>query len=281
MDNKVYLNGEYMPLSAAKISVLDRGFLFADGVYEVIPVYNGRLFELPAHLQRLTASLRAIHLDFSYTTQQWLKILSPLFNHHSGRPDQSIYLQITRGSYPTRNHRVPSKITPTVFAMCTDIKSSANTTAGIKALTLEDSRWKMCHIKATSLLANVLLQQKAIEQDCTEAILHGQGQVTEGTASNLFAVIDGILTTPPKTTQILPGITRQVVLTLAKNNAIKCIEAIIPLSALQSASEIWMTSSLLGIRPVIELDDIKVGDGTVGVVWQKMNSLFQAYKKSA
>ncbi len=277
MYNKVYLNGNYLPLSEAKISVLDRGFLFGDGVYEVIPSYHGHLFKLQEHLQRLQASLGLIRLDFSYSLAQWLEILSPLLNDQK---DQYIYLQITRGVSAKRDHAFPSDATPTVFAMCSDIKPLEGLEKGVKALTIEDSRWEMCNVKATTLLANVLLRQEAIEQGCAEAILHRQGYVTEGAASNLFAVIGGVLTTPKKTAEILPGITRQVILELAEKNEIPFKEDIISLQALRSASEIWSTSSTREIIPVIELDSVKVGDGTPGSLWQKMNQLFQETKRS-
>jgi len=277
VENKVYLNGEYLPLSEAKISVLDRGFLFGDGVYEVIPSYAGQLFKLQEHLQRLEASLGVIKLDFSYSLSQWLEILTPLLN---AEKDQYIYLQITRGVSAKRDHAFPLDVTPTVFAMCSDIKLTTRVEKGIKALTMEDSRWELCHVKATTLLANVLLRQEAIEQGCGEAILHRQGYVTEGAASNLFAVINGVLMTPKKTAEILPGITRQVILELAKNNDIPHQEDIISLAALQSASEIWVTSSTREIIPVVELDAVKVGEGVPGPVWKRMSQLFQEYKRA-
>ncbi|KAF3978290.1 MAG: D-amino acid aminotransferase [Methylococcales symbiont of Iophon sp. n. MRB-2018] len=273
--DKVYLNGEYLALSEAKISVLDRGFLFGDGVYEVIPSYSGHLFKLQEHLHRLENSLSLIRLDFAYTTAQWLEILLPLLD--DGR-DQYIYLQITRGVSTKRDHAFPVGVTPTVFAMCSDIKPLSNIEKGVKALTIEDSRWEMCNVKATTLLANVLLRQQAVEQGCAEAILHRQGYVTEGAASNLFAVINDVLMTPKKTTEILPGITRQVILELAEKNEIQYSEKMISLVALQSASEIWITSSTREIIPVVELDSIKVGKGVAGPLWQKMNQFFQENK---
>ena len=277
IDKQVYLNGEYLPLSEAKISVLDRGFLFGDGVYEVIPSYAGHFFRLQDHLDRLKASMSRIRLEFDYDLEKWLEILTPLLDKTK---DQYIYLQITRGVSPTRDHAFPKDPVPTVFAMCSDIKPFAGVETGVKVLTIEDSRWEMCDVKATTLLANVLLRQKAIEQGCAEAILHKQGYVTEGAASNLFAIIDGILITPEKTAEILPGITRQVILELAEKNNFKVSEEIISLEALQTASEIWITSSTREIIPVVELDSEKVGDGKPGPVFHKMNQLFQQYKKT-
>lgn len=276
-ESKVYLNGEFLPLSEAKVSVLDRGFLFGDGVYEVIPSYSGHLFRLQDHLNRLQASLNQIRLKFSYDLDQWLAILKPLLEQAK---DQYIYLQITRGVAMKRDHAFPAEPVPTVFAMCSDIKPFAGAESGVKALTMEDSRWEMCNVKATTLLANVLLRQEAIEQGCAEAILHKNGYVTEGAASNLFAVIDGSLLTPAKTAEILPGITRQVILELAEKNGFQQSEEIISLEALQTASEIWITSSTREIVPVVELDAKKVGNGMPGPVFQKMNKLFQEYKRS-
>lgn len=277
IDRTVYLNGGYLPISEAKVSVLDRGFLFGDGVYEVIPSYSGRLFRMQDHLDRLQASMREIRLELNYDFSQWMAILSPLLD---STKDQSIYLQITRGVAEKRDHAFPENPEPTVFAMCSDIKPVAAVKTGIKALTMEDSRWEMCHVKATTLLANVLLRQQAVEQGCAEAILHRNGYVTEGAASNLFAVIDGILITPEKTAEILPGITREVVLELAKSNKFELSEEIISLEALRTATEIWVTSSTREIIPVVELDAVPVGDGFPGPLFQKMNQLFQEYKKS-
>jgi D-alanine transaminase len=276
-DSRVYLNGEYLPLSEAKVSVLDRGFLFGDGVYEVIPSYSGNLFRMQDHLDRLQDSMSRIRLELAYDFRQWLDILTPLLDKAK---DQYIYLQITRGGAPKRDHAFPKNPVPTIFAMCSAIKPFAGVESGVKALTMEDSRWEMCNVKATTLLANVLLRQQAIEQGGAEAILYRNGHVTEGAASNLFAVIDGILITPKKTAEILPGITRQVILELAAKNGFQVSEEIISLDALQTASEIWITSSTREIVPVIELDSAKIGEGIPGSVFKKMNQLFQEYKRS-
>ncbi len=276
VDKQVYLNGEYLPLSEAKVSVLDRGFLFGDGVYEVIPSYHGDLFRMQDHLGRLQESMSRIRLKLAYSFEQWLGILTPLLDQSK---DQYIYLQITRGVAAKRDHAFPKNPVPTVFAMCSDMTPFAGVETGVKVLTMEDSRWEMCNVKATTLLANVLLRQQAIEQGCAEAILYRKGYVTEGAASNLFAVIDGILMTPEKTTEILPGITRQVILELAEKNGFQLSEQVISLGALKVASEIWITSSTREIVPVVELDGVSVGEGVSGPVFKKMNQLFQAYKR--
>lgn len=277
MSDTVYLNGEYLPLADAKISVLDRGFLFGDGVYEVIPAYAGRLFRFEDHIVRLNNSLREIRLDLNKSVAEWQTIFQPMLDNGK---DEYIYLQITRGCAPKRDHGFPEHVVPTVFAMCSEIKPFPGRVTGVKAVTLDDTRWQKCHVKATALLAHLLLRQEALDQDCAEAILVRNGYVTEGAASNLFAVLDGELITPPNSNEILPGITRDVILELAKANRIACKEDVIAVEALQNASEIWVTSSTREIVPVIELDGQVVGPGKPGPVFQKMDQLLQAYKQS-
>ncbi|MDD5579316.1 MAG: D-amino acid aminotransferase [Methylobacter sp.] len=278
MENKtVYLNGQYVLLAEAKVSVMDRGFLFGDGVYEVIPSYSGHLFHFQEHMERLENSLNSIRLVNPHSREQWLEILTPLLDFSL---DQYIYLQITRGVGPKRDHAFPENIAPTVFAICSNIVPLEGKDSGVKAISLDDSRWDLCNVKATTLLANILLRQEAVEKGCAEAILVKDGYVTEGAASNIFAVIDGILITPPKGNGILPGITRDVILELAKKNNVPATEDIISLEALKSASEIWLTSSTREIIPVVELDSKKVSDGKPGPVFHAVNGLFQAYKRS-
>ncbi len=279
MDNKtVYLNDQYLPLCDAKISVLDRGFLFGDGIYEVIPSYSGKLFHFEGHMERLESSLSSIRLANPHDRTQWLEILTPLLDTHL---DQYIYLQITRGVADKRDHAFPENVTPTVFAMCSNITPVAGLESGVKAISVDDSRWELCNVKATTLLANILLRQQAVEKGCAEAILVKDGYVTEGAASNIFAVIDGILITPPIGHEILPGITRDVILALAKQNNIPYSEDIISLDALKTASEIWLTSSTREIVPVVQLDDETIANGNPGPLWQTMNQLFQVYKRSS
>ncbi len=275
MADSVYLNGEYLPLSEAKVSVLDRGFLFGDGVYEVIPAYKGRLFRFEDHIVRLNNSLREIRLELDKSVEEWLAIFQPMLDSSK---DQYIYLQVTRGYAAKCDHGFPEQVVPTVFAMCSEIKPFAGRVTGVKAVTLDDIRWQMCHVKAITLLANILLRQEALDQDCAEAILVRNGYVTEGAASNLFAVIDDELITPPKNHEILPGITRDVILELAEANQIPYREDVIALEALQNASEVWVTSSTREIVPVIELDGQQLGDGKPGPVFKKMDQLLQAYK---
>lgn len=278
MENKtVYLNGQYLPINDAKVSVMDRGFLFADGIYEVIPAYAGKWFRFEEHMIRLQNSLAAIHLQNPHSTQQWQDVLSPLLE--SG-VDQAIYLQVTRGIAEKRDHAFPKQVVPTVFAMSAPIEPFTEFSSGVKAISVDDIRWQLCYIKATTLLANILLRQQAVEQGCAEAIMIKDGYLTEGAASNVFAVIDGVLLTPPKSDGILAGITRDIILELAQSHDIAYAEDIISLDALHTASEIWLASSTREIVPVIELDGQVLSEGKPGPLWQTMNQLFQNYKKS-
>lgn len=273
-DPIVYLNGEFLPLSQARISVLDRGFLFGDGVYEVIPVYGGKPFRIDQHLDRLDHSLAGIRLQSPLGHDQWKELVGKMIQ---GRQDQSIYLQVTRGVVAKRDHAFPEHARPTVFVMVTSIDVSHPKPA--RAITCEDIRWRWCHIKAITLLANVLLRQDAIDQGCQEAILVRDGKVTEGAASNIFVVHGGVLRTPPKGPDLLPGITRDLVLELAIKNDIPASESDCPADMLTDADEIWFTSSTRELVPVIELNNRPVGHGRPGPLWEKLYGIFQQYKK--
>jgi len=276
----VYLNGKFLPEDQAYVSALDRGFIFGDGVYEVIPAFGGALFRFPQHLQRLDDSLSAIRLTNPLSAQAWHDTLAELVTRNGGG-DRSVYVQITRGVAP-RNHAFPPGVPPTVFAMCSRLAElPADILAhGVAAVALEDIRWKYCHIKAISLLPNTMLRQQAIEAGADEAILIRDGNVTEGAASNVFAVKDGILRTPPKGALLLPGITRDLVLELAAANDIAAREQAIPEAALRGADEIWLTSSTREILPVTRLDGAPVGNGKPGPLWQRMYRLYQDFKRS-
>lgn len=271
----VYLNGDYLPLDQAKVSVLDRGFLFGDGVYEVIPVYGGQPFRLTEHLRRLDDSLAGIRMVSPLSDDQWAEMFAKLID---GPGDQYIYLQVTRGAANKRDHAIPADIQPTVFAMCSPIAPIP--LDGIKAVMMDDVRWQWCHIKAVTLLANVLLRQDAVDQGAAEAILVRDGWVKEGAASNIFIVKDGVIITPPKSNHLLPGITRDLVLELAQANGLSCEEREFRFEELQAAQEIWMTSSTREVLAVIELDGAPVGGGEPGPVWRQIQAIYQAYKQS-
>jgi D-alanine transaminase len=275
----VYLNGQFLPIDQASISVLDRGFLFGDGVYEVIPAYGGHLFRLEEHLQRLQNSLQGIQLTNPLSKQQWIDVLNQLLQKNDGE-DQSVYLQVTRGVAAKRDHVFPDEIHATVFIMCSELNSARreDLQPGVSAITLDDIRWRACDIKATSLLANIMLRQQAKDEGAVEAILIRDGMATEGAASNIFIVSKGILLTPPKSHFLLPGITRDLVLDLARENNIACEERDISEAELRNASEIWMTSSTKEVVPIVELDGKSVGNGQYGSIWDAMIDIYQACK---
>ena len=275
----VFLNGAFLPLNEAKVSVLDRGFLFADGVYEVIPAYAGKLFRLQQHLDRLNSSLAAIRMSPVMSDQQWTDILTRLVEPHN-QSDQSVYIQVSRGAGSGRDHKLPSEYQATTFAMCQTIENNnlAHIAKGVQAITLDDIRWDWCHIKSVALLGNILLKQQATDQNCGEAILLRDGYATEGSASNLFIIKNKQLITPPKSHNLLPGITRDLVLELAMADGIDCIEAEISEQQLSSADEIWLTSSTKEVMPVIELNRQMVGDGKPGELWQRIARRYSNFK---
>ena len=275
---RVYLNGEYLPAGSARISVFDRGFVFGDGVYEVIPVYGGRPFRLTHHLQRLDASLASVRIPNPLNPGQWHDIFRELIAEH-GAVDQSIYLEITRGAAP-RDHAFPATVTPTVFAYSQPLAYPApeQIRSGVHAITVTDIRWTRCDIKAIALLANVLMRQTAVESGCAEAILIRDDRITEGAASNIFIVSRGSLVTPPKGPFILPGITRDLVIELARDHGIPCSERDILRSELFAADEVWMTSSTKEILPIVRIDGRDIGGGRPGPALQRMLELYQDYK---
>lgn len=277
---QVYLDGAFLPADEAKVSVFDRGFLLGDGVYEVIPVYNGHCFQLAGHLARLERSLAGVRMVNPLDLAAWQIMIETLVANNGGG-DQSVYLQVTRGVAP-RDHVFPVGVTPTVFAMSNPLVPvpEAYKTAGISAITLPDIRWQNCNIKAITLLPNSLLRQQAQDQGAQEAILIRNGHMTEGAASNVFIVKAGQIFTSPKNEEVLPGITRELVIVLAKQGGISCLEGEIREAQLWAADEIWVTSSTKEVLPVTQLDGTSVGTGKPGSVWQQMDALYQQYKQS-
>lgn len=276
----VYLDGRFVPATEARVSVMDRGFLLGDGIYEVIPVYGRRPFRLPQHLQRLQYSLDQVRIPNPLGDSQWQQVIEQLVEANAGE-DQSIYLQVTRGSAAKRDHAFPDPVHPTVFMMSSVLHETPADTLeqGIGAVTREDVRWHRCDIKAITLLANVLMRQEAIDQGANEAILIRDGEATEGAASNLFLVRDGVLVTPPTGPQLLPGITRDLILELAEAHAVPHQVRALSANELTCAEEIWLTSSTKEIMPVVRLDGAPVGEGRPGPVWRRMRELYQDYKR--
>ena len=280
----VYLNGDFLPLEQACVSVTDRGFLFGDGVYEVIPAYGGRLFRLTQHLQRLQNSLDGIRLANPLSHGEWESMFNELLarNRDAAGPDndQSVYLQVTRGCAPKRDHSFPETISATVYAVSNPIPrpDPAIEQNGVAAVTLNDMRWQRCDIKAITLLANVLLRQQAVDQGAVEAILIRDGQVIEGSSSNVFVVKNDTIITPPKSERMLPGITRDLVLELAAKHGLPYAENDIDVTTLAQAEEVWITSSTREIVPVTQLDSRAIGDGRPGPLWKTITAHYRDYK---
>lgn len=283
----LYLNGRFVPPEQATLSVMDRGFLFGDGVYEVIPAYGGVPRREAAHLRRLGNSLRGIRLQPPLTDDAWSavfrRLLAPASRAEPGvesSTDQSIYVQVTRGAALARDHRFPAEAESTVLAMVKPLKPRAPSVAeqGVAAIVRDDFRWGRCDIKSVALLAAVLLRQEAHEADAEEAILVRDGRAVEGSTSNLFVVSDGRLLTPPPSRYLLAGITREITLELARGAGVACEERDISLDALRAADEIWLTSSTREVMPVTRLDGAVVGDGVPGPLWRRIDALYQDFK---
>jgi len=271
-----YLNGVYLPLASARISPFDRGFLFADGVYEVVPVHRGRPFLLRAHLDRLARSLAAIRLDNPHTHTEWANIVGELAVR-AAAPEQLVYLQVTRGAEAGRNHPFPQGVAPTVFAFTGPYPAPSPEVLaqGVVGVTREDIRWARCDIKSIALLANVLLRQEAGDAGGSEAILLRDGWLTEGSSSTAFVVLGDRLITPPNDPRILPGTTREAVLELADTLAQEIRP--IPAAELAAADEVWIASAGRGVLPVTRLDGRGVGSGRPGPHWRRIYAALQAH----
>lgn len=264
----VYLNGEFLPQAQAMVPAMDRGFLFGDGVYEVIPVFGGRCFRPDQHLDRLDYSLRATRIAQPLTRPQWLVLFEQLIAENGGG-DQAIYLQVTRGVAANREHRFPPDVAPTVFALTRVIAHPPETPpAPVDCVVVDDIRWSRCDIKTTSLLGGVMMTQQAYDAGAREAILLRDGFIQEGASSNVFAVVDGRLWTAPVGHFILAGITRDLVLELARRHGLPVREEPLPLTEFRRASEVWITSSTREIVPVAQVDGNPVGDGSKPVLQQ-------------
>ncbi|MDE2366785.1 MAG: D-amino acid aminotransferase [Betaproteobacteria bacterium] len=274
----IYLNGTFMPIEEACIPVLDRGFIFGDGVYEVIPVYSRRPFRLADHLQRLQHSLDGIRLQNPHSDDHWRSLLEQVIAGNES-DDQSLYLHVTRG-VAKRDHAFPKGVTPTVFIMSNPLLTPPEEllTTGVAAVTASDNRWLRCDIKAISLLPNVLLRQLAIDAGATETVLLREGFMTEGAASNIFVVKNDILLAPPKNHLMLPGITYDVVLELADAHQIQYEVRAVSEYEVRTAREILLTSSTKEIMPITRLDGKPVGDGKPGSMFELLYRLYQNYK---
>lgn len=275
----VFVNGEYHDAEQAHVSVFDRGFLLGDGVYEVIPVYHDHCFRLAGHLARLARSLAAVKMANPYSDEQWQTIFDNLIRRNGGG-NQAVYMQVSRG-VAMRDHTFPDGVEPSVFAMSNPMAALPEYyhRDGVKAVTLTDTRWQRCDIKAISLLPNSLLKQEAKEAGAEEALLIRDGYLTEGAASNAYVIKDGVIYTAPASSQILSGITRDVVIELAHQHDMPVVESAVREDALMSADEVWISSSTKEVVPVTRLNDTAVGQGQPGPLWQKMNALYQQVKQ--
>lgn len=278
-DAPVYLNGEMLPLSQARISVLDRGFLFGDGVYEVIPVYGRRPFRLHEHLRRLQESLDGIRLHNPLSQAQWLDMISRLIEAQDFA-DQWVYIQLTRGPGP-RDHAFPDTVQPTVFAMSNPLQPPPAhlREQGVSAVTAIDNRWLRCDLKTTSLLANVLLRQLSVDAGAMETVLLRDGQLIEGSVSSIFIVRHGVVRAPAKSNLMLPGITYDVVCEICRSQRLPLQLGPIAECELRSADEVWLTSSSREILPITRLDGQPVGDGLPGPVYAQVYGLYQVFKQ--
>ncbi|MBT0586407.1 aminotransferase class IV [Alteromonas oceanisediminis] len=285
-----YLNGQFLPIEDAKISPLDRGFLFGDGIYEVIPSYAGRLVGGQLHAIRMANGLREIGIEFNNNIHapDWQMIAQQLVDKNQAVLGEHIgvYIHVSRGADSKRFHAYPTGVTPTVFAFAFGIpasnKADRRSVTGLKVNTEQDLRWRRCHIKSTSLLGNVMHFQHSQDQGVNETILYNeQGLVTEASVCNVFMVKEGKVYTPPLDNQLLPGITRRMVIdSLHKDGTLTVSERQIGLDELKSADEVWLTSSSKEIAPVVEIDGKAIGQGEVGRVWEQALASYHTHKFS-
>lgn len=281
--NIVYLNDQFVPQEQAHISIMDRGFLFGDGIYEVVPVFNGKLFGFEEHIARMEKSLNAIQMNNPLTPAEWKSVLENLLlKNNKASGNCACYCQITRGADETRKHNFPHHLKPTVVAFLTpgNAYSFADMEKGFAAITVQDTRRRDCFIKAINLLPNILHLQEAKSHHAIEAILIRNNEALEGTSSNLFIVNNKKLLTPPLSQHILDGITRKLIIRLAKENHILCEETPVTIDMLKNADEIWVTGSVKEICPIVTLDNQPVGNRVVGPIWKKMVEWYEACKQA-
>jgi len=273
-----HFNGELMPLERISISPLDRGFIFGDGVYEVIPVYDGVPLRAREHFERLQRSMDEIQLDNPHTVEEWIGLTRELLAHHPG--NQAVYIQVTRGAPQKRDHVIPKGLRPTVFMMSNPLASPSAEAVenGVECVSAPDFRWAKCHIKSTSLLGNVLARQISAERGATETIMLRDGFLTEASASNVFVVKGGVVAAPPRDNLILLGITYDLLVRLAAEGAVKLEIRPVTEGELRSADEVWLSSSTKEVLAVTRLDARPVGTGKPGPVFRRMHALYQDYK---
>lgn len=279
----VYLNGDYLPMSEARISPMDRGFLFGDGIYEVVPSYAGRLVGFGPHMQRMQQGLDAIEIKLRVDETQWRGIAEELMERN-GKGNLGIYFHISRGSDIRRNHAYPENIAPTLYGFAFEIPPApvADKTVATcyRVSTAEDLRWRRCNIKSTALLGNVMHYQHGHSRGHSETILYNEaGELTEAAACNVFVVKDGMVTTPELDHQKLPGITRLMLLDILRRHSdIPVEERAVTMAEVRAADEVWLTSSSKEVASVVEIDDQPVGSGGIGDVWLAAETLFAQHR---
>jgi D-alanine transaminase len=273
-----YLNGNYLPLAEARVSPLDRAFLFGDAVYEVVPVYGSRPFRLRQHLQRLDRSLAEIRMPPPLAFAQWAEVCQELISRNAGT-DAYLYIQVTRGAEFGRSHAWPEGLAPTLFAYVTALEPPEPSllTQGVAAITAPDTRWARRDIKSTALLANILLKKLAVDAGAFETIMIENGELTEGSSTTVHVIKDGVIHTPPNGHHILPGTTRDVVTELADGLGVRSVSSRIAEAQLRAADEIWLAFATRGVLPVTTLDGVRVGKGEPGPLFKRMHAAFTAY----
>ena len=276
-----YLNGDFMPLRDARISPLDRGFLYSDGAYEVTPVYGGRPFRFDHHHDRLTRSLREIRMEDPLAREAWRDLYRQLIARNAHAGDLYIYVQVTRGAEFGRNHAPLPDVPRTIFAFASPWPEGRAgwRENGLPAVTAQATRWSRCDIKSVSLLANVLLRQLAVDAGASETLLLRDGQLTDSSASSVHVVIDGELRTPPNSWKLLPGTTRGVIEEVAGKTGVQWRAVAVSEQELRSASEILLGAATREVQPITTLDGKPVGTGKPGPVWRKLYDAYQAYKR--
>ena len=275
----VFLNGKFMPIEEAMVPVLDRGFIFGDGIYELVPVYSRAPFRLEGHLARLERSLSEVKIRNPYTRAEWTRIIGQVIEKQSF-DDQGVYWQVTRG-VAKRDHAFPKDVQPTVFMMSNPLVNPSKEVVenGTRAVTAQDFRWHRCDLKTISLIGNCMLRQLSAEAGAIETILFRDGKLTEASASNAYIVKNGVIATPPKDNLILPGITLDVVFDIVKRGNLPLEVREVSEAEVRAADEVWVTSSSKEIVAVVDLDGKPVGDGKPGPVFRKAWQLYQGFKE--
>ena len=280
-----YLNGEYLPLDQARISPLDRGFLFGDGIYEVIPYYKGKSVGLIPHIQRMIDGLASIEIKCDKNLDDWITLLDDLIAKNDGADNNlGVYVHVSRGTDTKRYHAYPENVTPTVFCFTFAIKEpepvDRSSATSYTVTTSQDLRWKRCHIKSTALLGNVMHFQQGHATGNSECLLYNTNdELTEGSSFNAYIVKDGVIITPIQDNQILPGITRRIIIDSIKaDGSIAIEERTVTMEEVRNADEVWISSSSKEIAAIVKIDGVNVGDGNIGPVWEKAFAIYTAAK---